>query len=85
VTRKITFYTRANCHLCDSARYVLERAIAGRPAIVVEVEYVDIDADPNLRARYNDHVPVILLDGSEFARHRLDEQVLQDALGAPPD
>lgn len=79
--RTITFYTRSNCHLCDSARYVLERALAGRRDVLVND--VDIDAHPELRRRYNDHVPVILLDGIELARHRLDPQTLAAAL-APP-
>lgn len=78
--RTITFYTRSNCHLCDSARYVLERAFAGRPE--VRILYVDIDGDAHLRRRYNDHVPVILLDGVEIARHRLDPDKLAAAL--PP-
>ncbi len=79
--RAITFYTRANCHLCDSARYVLERALAGRTD--VRIAYIDIDADPDLRRRYNDHVPVILLDGVELARHRLDLRALAAALHLP--
>ena len=81
--RTITFYTRRNCHLCDSARYVLERVVASRPDVTVE--YVDIDDDPALRRRYTDDVPVILLDGVEWARHRLDANKLRAALGAPPD
>jgi glutaredoxin len=75
--RRITFCTRKNCHLCDSARYVLERAIAERDDVTVE--YVDIDGDPSL-GHYNDHVPVILLDGVELARHRLDPDVIAAAL-----
>ncbi len=77
---RITFYTRANCHLCDSARYVLERALVDRTDVAVE--YVDIDADTTLRARFSDHVPVICIDGLELARHRLDEQALLKALKA---
>lgn len=73
---RITFYTRANCHLCDSARYVLDRTIANRPDL--EVTYVDIDSDSDgaIRARYNDHVPVIFINDREFARHRLDGKAL---------
>lgn len=80
--RRIAFYTRDNCHLCDSARYVLERAVAGRADVTIE--FINIDEDPVLRARYNDHVPVICLDGNELARHRLDGQILVAALNAGP-
>lgn len=75
---RITFYTRRDCHLCDSARYVLDRALTDRPDVRIEV--IDIDADPELVRRYGHDVPVILLDGREFARHRLDETALRRAL-----
>jgi len=46
----------------------------------VLIAYVDIDADSELQRRYNEHVPVIMLDGVELARHRLDPRTLADAL-----
>lgn len=76
--RRITFYTRRDCHLCDSARYVLDRALTDCPDVRIEV--IDIDADPELVRRYGHDVPVILLDGRELARHRLDETALRLAL-----
>lgn len=79
--RRITFLSRVSCHLCDSAWYVLQRAIAGREN--VSVEKIDVDSDPDLTRRYGEHVPVILLDGAEFARHRLDEDALRHHLAEP--
>lgn len=76
--RRITFFSRASCHLCDSAWYVLQRAIAGRENVCIEK--IDVDFDPDLTRRYGEHVPVILLDGAEIARHRLDEDALRRQL-----
>ena len=41
------------------------------------VEEVDIDADPALRKRYTDCVPVVLIDGKERFRGRVDERLLR--------
>src|SRR6202007_3389233 len=39
---------------------------------------VDIDLDPELKQRYTNDVPVILVSGEEAFRHRLDWQVVDD-------
>ncbi|WDD93465.1 glutaredoxin family protein [Burkholderia sp. FERM BP-3421] len=44
------------------------------------VEVVDIDADPALVARYDEDVPVLLLDGVEVCRHRFDAARVTEAL-----
>jgi hypothetical protein len=50
------------------------RALAPLAAeLGVALDYVDIDADPALVARYDEDVPVLLLDGVEVCRHRFDE------------
>lgn len=53
----------------------LERLCRGREA---EIELIDIDADPALSAAYGADIPVLLLDGLELCRHRLDEQRIRD-------
>lgn len=63
-TPPLLLYRRAGCHLCDEARAVLdallgERIAAGRP--VAAIEEVDIEADPNLEARYAFVIPVLEL------------------------
>ncbi|MBW3603459.1 MAG: glutaredoxin family protein, partial [Actinobacteria bacterium] len=49
----MTVYTRAGCHLCDDAIGVVRRVAAGR----ARIELIDIDADPELVARYTVRVP----------------------------
>jgi hypothetical protein len=44
------------------------------------VQHLDADADPDLKRRYGLHVPVLLLDGVEVCRHRLDAAELRRLL-----
>jgi len=45
-------------------------------------QLVDIDADPELRQRYNECVPVIAIDGKERFRGRVNEVLLARLLAA---
>ncbi len=73
----VTLYTRADCPLCDEARALLD-ALAGRFGFAIEV--VDIDAERELRARYNYAVPVIAVGGEEVARAPIRAAALEAAL-----
>lgn len=77
---RVTLYTRAGCHLCDVAREVVVRVCDDLAATWTEV---DIDADPALRARFTDEVPVTFVDGRQHDFWRVDEQRLRQALAAP--
>ena len=70
-------YGRAWCHLCEDMRAGLE-PIAARHGL--GVEWIDIDEDPALEAHYNELVPVLVLDGVELCRYRLDERAVIAAL-----
>jgi glutaredoxin len=70
---KTVLYTRAGCHSCDQAAAVLSRH-------GLAFERVDIDADAALRARYNECVPVVVIDGKERFRGRIDELLLERML-----
>ena len=77
MTDRVVLMTRAGCHLCDDARAVVEEVCAGR-GITFAVR--DVDDDPQLRRRYTDLVPVVLVDGVEQARYRVDARSLERAL-----
>lgn len=47
-------------------------------------DVVDVDTDPALQARYGDLVPVVFVDGAEFATWRVSDDALDDALAHPP-
>ena len=71
--RDIVVYTRAGCHLCDEAIALLARF--GLP-----FESVDIDSNRQLRAQYDQCVPVVVIDGKERFRGRIDELLLRRLL-----
>jgi thiol-disulfide isomerase/thioredoxin len=72
-------YGRAWCHLCEEMRAELE-PIAARHGMAIE--WIDIDEDPLLEARYDERVPVLTLDGVELCQYRLDPRAVYAALGA---
>ena len=65
---RVTFYTRAGCHLCEEAKQALEVA---RRRVRFQLEVVDIDQTAGLRALYNEEVPVIAINGKKAFKHRL--------------
>lgn len=73
----LTLYTRPGCHLCDRAKAVLHRC---RQQFPFDLREVDITSDPDLLARYGEDIPVILMDGTEIARHFIWEQQLIELL-----
>jgi glutaredoxin len=69
----VILYTRAGCHLCDDAKTLLLRhGLSPRE--------IDIDQDAELRERYNECVPVVVIDGKERFRGRVDEVLLRRLL-----
>ena len=48
------------------------RAALATGAAGVPVDEIDVDADPELEARWGNLVPVLLLNGRELCHYRLD-------------
>lgn len=75
---KTILYTRTGCHLCEVARQVLIQH-------GLYPQEVDVDTDPELKARYDWHVPVVTIDGRERFFGRVDPVLLRRLLaGAEP-
>jgi glutaredoxin len=74
-SRAVVLYTRQGCHLCDDACALLEKH-------GLQPQKVDIDADPALRERYTTCVPVVVIDGKERFRGRVNEVLLRRLLSA---
>jgi glutaredoxin len=68
-------YTRRGCHLCDDAVHILVDH-------GLKVHEVDIDADPDLASRYTNCVPVVVIDGKERFRGRVNAVLLRRLLRA---
>jgi hypothetical protein len=78
---RVLYLTRPGCHLCDVA-LPLVRAEADRAGTSVEVR--DIDEDPALQGAWNDHVPVVVVDGAVQARYQVDGAALRRVLARRP-
>lgn len=70
---RVVLYTRVGCHLCDEAE--LQLLAQG---LVPEI--VDIDAAPELKARFTTCVPVVEIDGKIRFRGRINDVLLQRIL-----
>lgn len=70
---EIVVYSRGNCHLCHDALALLEQCGA-TPRVI------DIDGDDELRSRYGESVPVVVIDGVERFRGRIDVRLLRRIL-----
>lgn len=75
----VELMVRTTCGSCrrveQQIRPVVEEAGA---VLVVRV----IDEDPELNAEFGDRVPVVVIDGEEFACWEVDNEELEAALGA---
>ena len=78
---RLVVYSRNDCHLCDDAKAVLAEYLEYLPRI----EEVDIDADPELKSRFDTTVPVVEIDGVIRFQGRVDEILLRRLIeGMPP-
>jgi len=65
----VTIYSRPGCHLCEEAKAKIAPLLGEFGARLTEI---NIDEDPQLRARYGYDVPVILIGTRKAAKHRID-------------
>jgi glutaredoxin len=75
--RDLTLYSRPGCHLCDEMKKQIAPLIAKFQANLREV---NIDADPILRQRYNEEVPVLFLGSRKVAKYSVDVALLRAQL-----
>ena len=74
---RLTLYTKPDCCLCDDAAEVLARVRERAP---FDLDVVDIGSDPELRVRYGERIPVVLVDGEPAFELEVDEQALERRL-----
>jgi hypothetical protein len=74
---RITLYGKPGCHLCETARTVVERVRADHE---FELEEVDVSLDPVLHGRYGERIPVLELDGEELFEFFVQEASLRERL-----
>lgn len=67
-------YYREGCHLCDEMAGHLHKH---QSEFNYQLEWVDIDKDPQLRKRYNVDIPVVRYQGEVIFYHFFDEEQLR--------
>ena len=73
----LTLVSRSYCHLCQE----MEHALAALAAdFGIDVEVVDVDADPALESLYDELVPVLLHGDQELCHYFLDVAKVRDYL-----
>lgn len=73
----VIVYSRKGCHLCD---VIKETLVQVQNDAEFQWREVDIDADPELRAKYNDEVPVVFIDGRKAFKYRMEARQFLRAL-----
>ena len=72
--QQLTVYTRRGCHLCSDMMQALDSL---RPELGFQLLEVDIDADPELRRRFDTRVPVLAAGEVEICYYFLEEARLR--------
>ena len=65
----VILYTRPGCHLCEEAKASIH---ASRCDDELTLEEINVDLDPELRERYGDQIPVVLINGTKVFKYRVD-------------
>lgn len=78
-TIDLVLLSRNGCHLCEEMLAVV-RQMEAQESVRVEVR--DVDSDPELRSRYGDEVPVLLINGRRAFKYRVGPAELRRRLRA---
>jgi hypothetical protein len=77
--RKLTLYSRPECHLCEALLEQLLPLLRGR----AEVEIVDVDQSVALERRYGLRIPVLTAGDEELSTYPLDRPSVERYLDTP--
>ena len=76
---EVTLLTRVGCGSCVRVREQITPLLM---ELAVPLEVVDVDTDSELQAEFGDRLPVLLLDGEEYAAWEVDNDELREDLQA---
>ena len=74
---QIDFYTQPGCHLCYEALDVLKKL---QKDFDFEIRIVNILESTEFMTRYQDSIPVAILNGRTILKHRADKKLLRRIL-----
>ncbi|AQQ14258.1 hypothetical protein CGLAU_01335 [Corynebacterium glaucum] len=75
--KTVELMVRASCGSCARVAAQIQPVVDKHAA---SFSLVDVDADLELAAEYGDRVPVVVIDGEEFACWEVDNQELAEEL-----
>ena len=67
--RHVIIYSRPGCHLCDEAKAAIQNAGCSES---FTLEEINIESDGELLRKYKYDIPVVMIDGVEAFRHRVN-------------
>lgn len=73
---EVVLYTKAGCHLCEDARFLLEEIAQDTAYALTEI---DIRSDMAVFEQYRYRIPVILINGTTLLEGRIDARELIQA------
>jgi glutaredoxin len=76
--REIVLYGKADCHLCEEMKAVVERVASKRGLLIREV---DVTTNPELERRYGGEIPLLFIDGRKAFKYRVTDEALIQRLG----
>ena len=71
--KTVELVTRKGCHLCDAALAELDLLRAAHP---FHLKTTHLEEHPEFMAEFGNDIPVILVEGKEVCRHRIDRDAL---------
>lgn len=75
--KTVELMVRKTCGSCERVARQVRPVVEKRGAML---SLVDVDAEPELAAEYGDRVPVVVIDGEEFACWEVDNDELDAEL-----
>lgn len=78
--KMVELMVRATCGSCARVAAQIQPVVEKHNA---QLALVDVDGDPELAAEYGDRVPVVVIDGDEFACWEVDNAELDAELSRP--
>ena len=68
---EVILYSRKGCHLCE---IVKESLVKLEKHASFTWREIDVDSDPEVRRRYTDEVPVVIINGRKAFKYRMNER-----------
>lgn len=83
---RLRLYSRDYCHLCHDMLAALHALRDEMGLLTLEIDVIDVDADPALEAKYDERVPVLVdAEGKELCHYFLDTAKVREYLDGSTD